>query len=205
MKSCAFVLCAVLFAAFRAGGVESYSSGTNSYFGDVPTENGPTNDPDGDGEVNLLEFAFGTDPRSGTASVLNAITPRVDVTNGVYAVQILEQNGHELGIQIDLDLSASLTNWIRPWWQRTVTNSLPSDPTNSVRELFSTVLSNANTSAWFVRGHVQLLEAGPEIANYYVATNGLDSNPGTFVLPYRSLHKAVSVVVPGNLIYMRAG
>jgi hypothetical protein len=206
MKVSGFVLCAVLFAAFRSGGAELYSSWTNSYFGDVPTESGPTNDPDSDAEINLLEFAFGTDPRSGTSSVLSLIIPHVDTTNGVYAVEVLEQRGHQLGIQLDLDLSASLANWVRPWWQRTVTTSLPSDPTNSVRELFTTVLSASNPpSGWFVRSHVQLLEPGPEVANYYVATNGLDSNPGTLVQPFRSLIKAASVVTPGNLIYMRGG
>lgn len=40
---------------------------------------------------------------------------------------------------------------------------------------------------------------------YYVATNGSDSNPGTFALPYATLNKALSVVAAGETIYMRGG
>ena len=171
---------------------------------DVPAESGPLDDPDVDDQANLMEFAFGTDPRSGTGSVTALVFPQVnDETDSVFAVEILEQEGHQSGIQIDLELSRSLTNWFRPWWLRTVISSQPGDPTNSVRELFTTVL--ATNAPWFVRSRVQLLETGPEAARIYVATNGLDTNPGTFAQPYRSLHKAVSVVRTGDLIYVRGG
>src|SRR5437660_5624439 len=40
-----------------------YADWTNSHFADIPSQAGPSSDPDGDGEANLVEFAFGTDPR----------------------------------------------------------------------------------------------------------------------------------------------
>src|SRR4029077_21240585 len=42
-------------------------------------------------------------------------------------------------------------------------------------------------------------------ANYYVETNGSDSNPGTSLAPFRTLYKVVSVANPGDLIYVRGG
>jgi hypothetical protein len=106
-------------------------------------------------------------------------------------------------VQIDLYLSADLTNWFRPWWLRTNSPSAPSDPPDSIRERFNTVLPGTNS--WFVRSSVTLIEAGPETANYYVATNGNDSNSGASNAPYATLGKAVSVANPGNLIYVRGG
>jgi hypothetical protein len=43
------------------------------------------------------------------------------------------------------------------------------------------------------------------VSPVYVALTGNDSNPGTLDLPFRSLSKAVSVVVPGQTIYVRGG
>jgi len=43
-------------------------------------------------------------------------------------------------------------------------------------------------------------------ANYYVATDGSDSNPGTNIAaPFATLSKAVSVASAGKLIYLRGG
>jgi hypothetical protein len=39
----------------------------------------------------------------------------------------------------------------------------------------------------------------------YVATTGLDTNPGTWALPYRTITKGVSVLLPGNLLSIRGG
>jgi hypothetical protein len=119
-------------------------------------------------------------------------------------VEILEREGHQPGVQIDLYVSSQLrTNWFRPWWLRTTTNSLPSDPAGSVRELFTTRLPGTNV--WFVRPKVQLFEGGAETANYYVATNGDNNWPGTFAQPYATLAKAASNAVVGNLVYLRGG
>ncbi len=103
-----------------------------------------------------------------------------------------------------MDASVDVTNWIRPWWLRTTTNGLAGDPPGSVRERLTTFLPGTNI--FIVRGVVTLLQAGPETATYYVATNGSDSAVGTSInTPFRSLAKAASVAVPGNLIYLRGG
>ena len=44
-----------------------------------------------------------------------------------------------------------------------------------------------------------------EKANYYVAPDGSDSNPGTIDKPFKSWDKIVSVVKPGDLVYLRGG
>jgi hypothetical protein len=169
----------------------------------------PLADPDTDGELNVVEFAFGTDPLvgGGIAGAVQPLNGGVSGTNAVFQVVILEREGHQPGVQIDLYLSASLTakptNWFRPWWQRTTTSSLPSDPAGSVRELFTTRLPGTNI--WFIRPKVQLFELGPERANYYVATNGNDSWAGTSNAPYANLSKVVNVATSGTLVYVRGG
>jgi len=40
---------------------------------------------------------------------------------------------------------------------------------------------------------------------YYVATDGSDSNPGAKKLPFRTIHKTVEIVSPGDTIYIRQG
>ncbi|NLO70538.1 MAG: T9SS type A sorting domain-containing protein [Porphyromonadaceae bacterium] len=42
-------------------------------------------------------------------------------------------------------------------------------------------------------------------ASYYVATNGSDSNNGSLNAPFKTLQKAVSLVNPGDYIYLRGG
>jgi len=42
-------------------------------------------------------------------------------------------------------------------------------------------------------------------ATYYVATNGNDSNPGTFELPWLTIHKAAQTMVAGDTTYIRGG
>ena len=183
-----------------------YNNWAATYLTNYPGQTGPLADPDEDGEMNLVEFAFGTDPRApgGIAGAMNSLSGGTSGTNVEFAVQVLEREGHQPGAQIDLDLSASLTNWFRPWWLRVTTNALPSDPTNSVRELFSTRLPGTNM--WFVRSRVQLIEAGPVTAKYYVATNGSDGYSGTNITqPFATLTNAVSRANPDDLIYVCGG
>jgi hypothetical protein len=42
-------------------------------------------------------------------------------------------------------------------------------------------------------------------ANWYIATNGLDSNPGTQVAPFVTLMKAQSAASAGDIVYINAG
>src|SRR6185312_8092761 len=110
------------------------------------------------------------------------------------------------GAQLDFWLASSLTstNWFRPWWLRTTTNSQPGDPVGSVRENFSTILPGTNV--WFARAGVSLIDAGVTNATYYVATNGSDSNAGTSSnAPFATLSKSVGLANAGNLIYVRGG
>jgi hypothetical protein len=193
----------LVFFSAPVWGAEFYNDWATNHLSGVPSQSGPTDDPDGDGTVNLLEYTFGTDPlvSDGVGSSIVALPPD---SNGVYKVEIFERAGHKAGVQIDLDASANLTNWFRPWWLRELTNSHPEDPTNSVRELFTTWMPETNI--FFVRGVVKLFDAGPDVATYYVATNGSDSASGTSInTPYRWIHKAASVANPGNLIYVRGG
>ena len=166
----------LFFAANSSPAAQFYNDWATNHFSDLPAQSGWTNDPDGDGEINLIEFAFGTDPRVGDG-MGGAVLPRfgsVSGTNGTFTVEILERAGHQPGVQLDLYLSKNLTDWFRPWWLRTVTNSLPADPVGSVRESFTTRI--AGTNIWYVRPKVTLLTTGPELARFYVATNGTDSH-----------------------------
>jgi hypothetical protein len=201
-----FAIAALTLMSFPLNGAQFYTNWAAVYFSGNPALGDPLADPDSDGEANLVEFAFGTDPLAGgdTTGLVQPLYGGISGTNATFQVEILEQQGHQPGVQIDLYLSAQLTNWFRPWWLRTTTNSLPGDPTNSVRELFSTRLPGTNV--WFVRSKVQLFEGGAETAAYYVATNGSDSNSGTSTnAPFATLSKAVGLATAGNLVYMRGG
>ena len=195
------VVCSLVLSVSRLNGAEYYTNWAAAHLGSVPAQSSPTNDPDSDGSANLAEFVFGTDPlASGGGS---AILPGLSGEDGVFGAEVFEQEGHRPGVQIDLEATVDMTHWIRPWWLRT-TNSLPGDPTNSVRELFTTWLPGTNI--FIVRGVLRLLDAGPETANYYVATNGNDTNnPCTIAQPYKTLGKAASVATAGKLVYMRGG
>jgi hypothetical protein len=202
------VFCALTLATLPSHliGAQFYNDWAASRFSDVPAQSGPLADPDQDGQANLFEFAFGTDPRvaDSTAQLVFPLSGGVSGANVEFDVQILERAGHQSGAQIDLYLSPDLKHWLRPWWLRVTTNSLASDPSGSVREQFTTRLSGTN--AWFVRSAVRLLDPGPVTAHYYVATNGSDSNAGTNIaLPFATLAKAASLANPGDLIYVRGG
>lgn len=201
-------LAAFLFflSAHQSLATQFYNDWATNHFSDLPSQAGWTNDPDRDGEINLVEFAFGTDPRvpDGLGGAMTPQFGSASGTNGTFVVQILERNGHQPGVQIDLYLSKNLTDWIRPWWFRMVTNSLSGDPVGSVRESFTTQITGTNI--WYVRSAVTLIEAGPEVATYYVATNGSDSNNGiTINTPFATLGKAAGLANPGNLIYALDG
>jgi Pel9A-like, right handed beta helix region len=201
----ASLLFAAVLLTCSARGAQFYNDWAAAHFSDIPSQSGTTNDPDGDGEPNIVEFAFGTDPRSG-GGITDAVTPvfgSCSGTNGLFTVEILEREGHQPGVQIDLYLSQNMASWFRPWWIRSITNSHPSDPPGSIRESFTTRLPGTNV--WFVRSSVNLIDPGPVVAKYYVATNGIFSNPGTNINQPTTLFKVASVANPGDLIYVRGG
>ena len=43
------------------------------------------------------------------------------------------------------------------------------------------------------------------MANYFVATSGKDSNPGTKLEPFASVNKAAEIAQPGDVIHVRGG
>ena len=45
----------------------------------------------------------------------------------------------------------------------------------------------------------------PEVADYYVATNGSDNNPGTYAEPWATWQKAFATVTAGKTVYIRGG
>jgi parallel beta-helix repeat protein len=52
-------------------------------------------------------------------------------------------------------------------------------------------------------GHLPSIEAAT--ATYYVATTGTDSNPGSQSQPFSTIKKAITVLSPGDTVYVRAG
>ena len=209
--SLAFQTCSIAFGfgmltLSPSNAAQYYTNWAAAHFSGNPALSGPLADPDGDGEPNVVEFAFGTDPLApgGIAGAVQPLNGGVSGSNTVFQVEILEREGHQPGVQIDLYLSKDMVNWFRPWWLRTMTNSLPADPPGSVRELFTTHL--AGTNVWFVRPKVTLFEGGAENATYYVATSGSDSNSGTSTnAPFATLGKAAGLAGAGNLVYVRGG
>jgi hypothetical protein len=203
VKTIHFFLCLLLVSLSRLNGAEFFNDWATNNLSSVPSQSGLTDDPDGDGSPNLTEFVFGTDPLTPDCAS-ESIATLFGGTDGYFGVEIFERAGHRPGVQIDLDATADMAHWIRPWWLRTITNSLPGDPTNSVREVFMTYLPGTNV--FIVRGVLHLFDAGPETATYYVATNGNDLASGTSTnAPFATLAKAVSVATAGNLIYVRGG
>ena len=52
---------------------------------------------------------------------------------------------------------------------------------------------------------VILVSSKSRSADYYVAEQGADSNPGTFTSPFRTIRRALSVVSAGDTVTIRAG
>jgi Pel9A-like, right handed beta helix region len=205
-ETCLAAFGLLMLMSFTVDAAQYYTNWAAAHFSGNPAQGAPMLDPDSDGELNVVEFAFGTDPLSpgGIAGAVQPLNGGVSGTNDVFQVEILERDGHQPGVQIDLYLSKDMVNWFRPWWLRTVTNSLPGDPPGSVRELFSTRLPGTNV--WFTRPRVNLFEGGAETANYYVAPYGSDSNAGTSTnAPFATLGKAAGLATSGSLTYLRGG
>lgn len=167
-----------------------------------PLEQGSLDDPDGDNELNLTEFTYGTNA-TAPLGIGAAVQPLKSGSDGVLGVELFQRAGRRPGIQIDLDLSADLSRWTRPWWQRAEAPAHPLDPPGSLREVFTTRMPA--TQKFFVKSAIQMVEAGPEAANYHVATDGSDTAAGSSAKPFATLARAVGLANPGDLIYVRGG
>src|ERR1043166_3890718 len=199
--SCALL---ALLPARMFGGTSFFNAWAAARMSDVPAESGVSGDPDLDGKSNLVEFAFGSDPRSA-ASLPPALSFPAGVksgTNGAFTVEILELQGRQPGVQIDLQLSSNLSTWVRPGWLRVTGTSKSGDPASSVREQFTTWISGTSKRT-FVRSMVQLVESGSTTAKYYVAPGGSDISTGTSsAAPFATLGKATGLAQGGDLIYV---
>src|SRR5438552_2085039 len=58
---------------------------------------------------------------------------------------------------------------------------------------------------FFIAACLGTFAVSASAATYYVATNGIDTNPGTISQPFATLQKAANLANPGDTIYMRGG
>jgi hypothetical protein len=66
-------------------------------------------DPDGDGQSNLMEFAFGSDPNSRRS----AYTQNITIAPGSFQVCVTMPDYDTTGLNYDIELSADLQEWTR--------------------------------------------------------------------------------------------
>ena len=62
--ACGLVMGVLALTQFSLDGAQYYTNWAAAHFSDIPAQSGPLSDPDQDGETNVIEFAFGTDPRA---------------------------------------------------------------------------------------------------------------------------------------------
>lgn len=93
----------------RPSGSEGFASWIAA-FAIAEGENGATDDPDGDGISNLLEFALGLDPSSANRSSLPQ--PQTIEAAGIdYLVLEVNKNDAAAGVTLIVESSADLENW----------------------------------------------------------------------------------------------
>ena len=80
----------VFLATTHLSAAEFYNDWATNRLSSVPSQSGPTNDPDSDGVANLAEFALGTNPlvSDGIGDAIFALPPE---TNRAFQVEILER------------------------------------------------------------------------------------------------------------------
>ncbi|MCD8165831.1 MAG: InlB B-repeat-containing protein [Bacteroides sp.] len=90
--------------------------------------------------------------------------------------------------------------------------SKPVDPTHEIYSFGGWFADSEYTTPWdfendIVEGSMTLYANWVPASGtiWYVATNGDDNNPGTINAPFASLNHALSVVGPGETIYIRGG
>lgn len=115
---------------------------------------------------------------------------------------------------VSFTVTASGTAPLRYQWFFN-TNTLLLNATNSALNLTNVQFADAGDYSVRVTNTYGSITSAPATlavtatvpaANYYVATTGSDSNPGTNIAaPFATLAKAASLANPGNLIYVRGG
>ena len=98
--------------------LSAYQVWAEGAFANELTENGPDDDPDGDGLVNLLEFAFGTDPTApnpaalaySDGSLVSPGSPVLTKVDGVFHAVFARRKDHAaLGLIYTVYFSADLS------------------------------------------------------------------------------------------------
>jgi hypothetical protein len=82
-----------------------YDTWANGTFANAFTDKDPAHDPDGDGQTNLQEFAFGLDPTTGAS--FNPITQQLDKTTGVFKYTRTK----DPGLIYNVYYSTNLSTW----------------------------------------------------------------------------------------------
>src|SRR6267378_1135977 len=88
------LFCAAAFCVVPVDSAQFYNDWAAAHFSDLPSQSGPFADADQDGQTNLVEFAFGTDPRLA-GDFQGLVIPRFASANGTLGVEVLERQGHQ--------------------------------------------------------------------------------------------------------------
>ena len=168
----------------------------------------------------LNTFSFDS---AGRFNCTNPVTPGVAQLfyclkvgdSGLTAPQITSQPQSQsviVGQNAAFSVTASGTQLSYQWFFNT--NTLLNGKTSPTLNIanaqpgdqggYSVIVSNSLGSVTSVVATLTVTVA-PTNGAYYVATNGSDANPGTIDSPFLTLPKAISVVLPGETIYVRGG
>ncbi len=97
-------IAALTFADVPIGTLSPYETWANRTFAQAFTDTAATSDPDGDGQSNQYEFAFGLDPTTGSS--VNPITQQLDQTTGVFKYTRTANSGLIYKVYYSTNLSA---------------------------------------------------------------------------------------------------
>lgn len=78
-------------------------------------------------------------------------------------------------------------------------------PTGFHRSFLPNDVGNATTEVSAISDRTVASSFQSETTYFVDSEMGLDSNPGTIELPFRSISRAVEMVAPGDVVYLRAG
>jgi hypothetical protein len=96
-------IAALTFADVPIGTLSPYETWSTGAFANAFTDTVATSDPDGDGQSNHKEFAFGLDPTSGSSA--NPIPQQLDKSTGVFKYTRTANSGLTYKVYYSTDLS----------------------------------------------------------------------------------------------------
>src|ERR1017187_9127695 len=78
-----FAIVTLTLMPFPLNGAQFYTNWAAAHFSDIPAQSGPLFDPDSDGELNVVEFAFGPAPQApaGSAGAVRPLSGGATGTN----------------------------------------------------------------------------------------------------------------------------